>query len=167
MEGINGFDTARDFGVEFFFFEEVFNFFFNFFESLCGLFVVFFDKVFEIFKTFWVDVGKGDVGELDTETTHVEAVGERGKNFQGFSGDFLLFVGRESGESASVMEAVSELDDENADVVAGGNHETKEIIFCFGEISVEVVHVFANLAEFSNAINEKSNGFAEFFFNVI
>ena len=56
MKGINGFDTAGDFGVEFFFFEEVFNFLLDFFESLCGLFVVFFDKVFEIFKTFWVIV---------------------------------------------------------------------------------------------------------------
>ncbi len=111
MEGVDGFDSAGDFGVEFFFFQKVGDFFFDFFERLGGLLVVFFDEVFEVVIALRVDVREGEVGEFDAETTHVEAVGKRGEDFQSFGGDFLLFVGRESGEGAGVVEAVGEFDD--------------------------------------------------------
>ena len=122
VEGVDGFDATGDFGVDFFFFEKIGNFFFNFFERFGGLFIVFFDEVFEIFEALRVNVGESDVGEFDAETTHIKTVGEGSEDFQSFQSDFLLLVGRESGESASVVETVGELDDEDADVVAGGNH---------------------------------------------
>ena len=65
------------------------------------------------------------------------------------------------------MEAVGEFDDEDADVVAGGNHKAEEVVLSLGEVGVEVVHVFADVAEFSDAVDEESNGFAKFFFDVV
>ena len=166
VEGVDGFDAAGDFGGDFFFVEEVFDFLFDLFEGFGGLLVVLFDEVFEVFETAGVDVGESEVGEFDAEAPHVEAVGEWGEDFQSFEGDFLLFVGWECGESTSVVEAVGEFDDEDANVVAGGNHEAEEVVFGFGEVGVEFVHVFADFAEFSDAVDEEGDGFAEFGFDV-
>ena len=78
-----------------------------------------------------------------------------------------MFVGRESGESAGVVEAVSELDDEDADVVAGGDHEAEEVILGFWQISVEGVHVFADLAELSDTVHEEGDRIAKFVADVV
>ncbi len=51
------------------------------------------------------------------------------------------------------MEAVGEFDDEDANVVASGNHEAEEVVFGLGQVSVEVVHVFADFAELGDAIH--------------
>ncbi len=64
------------------------------------------------------------------------------------------------------METVGEFYDENANVVSGCNHETEEVVFCFGEVSIEILHVFADATEFCDAINEKSNRISELFFDV-
>lgn len=64
------------------------------------------------------------------------------------------------------MEAVGEFNDEDADVVARGNHEAEEVVFGFGEVSVEFVHVFADFAEFGDTVDEEGDGFAEFGFDV-
>ncbi len=81
VEGVDGFDAAGNLEVDFFFFEEVGDFLFDLFEGAGALFVGFGDEVFEIFVTFGVDVGEGEVGELDAEAAHVETVGERGEDF--------------------------------------------------------------------------------------
>lgn len=78
-----------------------------------------------------------------------------------------MFVGRESGESAGVVEAVGELDDEDADVVAGGDHEAEEVILGLGEVSVKGVHVFADLAELGDAVHEEGNRIAKFATDVV
>ena len=62
------------------------------------------------------------------------------------------------------METVGEFDDEDANIGAEGNHEAEEIVFRLGEVSVDVVHVFSDFGEFCDAINEESDGFAEFGF---
>ena len=64
------------------------------------------------------------------------------------------------------MKTVGELDDEHADVVAGSNHKTEEIVFSLGEVSVEIVHVFADLAELGDAVDKEGDGFAELSFDV-
>lgn len=64
------------------------------------------------------------------------------------------------------METVGELDDEYADVVAGGNHETEKIISSLRKVGIKILHILADLAELSNAINKKSDGLAEFSFDV-
>lgn len=166
MEGIGGFDAAGKFEFDFFFFEERGNFGFDFVEGFGVGFVGFFDETFEIMVALWVDIREGDVGHFDAETSHVETVGERGENLEGFFGDFFLFVGRESGESAEVMETVGEFDDEDADISAEGNHEAEEIVAGFGEIGVDVAHAGASGAEFGDAVDEKGNRLAKFAFDV-
>ena len=65
------------------------------------------------------------------------------------------------------MEAVGEFDDEDANVVSSGNHEAEEVVVGFWEVSVDAVHVFADLAEFGDAVNEEGDGVAECGFDVV
>ena len=51
----------------------------------------------------------------------MEAVGERGEDFEGFAGNFLLFSWRKGAKSTEIMEAVGEFDDEDADILSGCN----------------------------------------------
>ncbi len=136
MEGIDGFDTARDFEIDFFFRENVADFFFDFFETFCGRFVAGFDKFFQIIIATAVDIAKSDIGELDTEATHIKSVGQGSENFESFFGDFLLFVGRECGEGAGVMKTVGEFNNKDANVGAGGNKKTEKIVFGFWEVRI-------------------------------
>ena len=64
------------------------------------------------------------------------------------------------------MEAVGEFYNEDTDIRAESNHETKEVVFCLGEISVDVVHVLSNGREFCYTINEEGNRIAKFGFDV-
>ncbi len=130
------------------------------------MFVGFFDEVFKVFVAARVDIREGEIGELDAEAAHVETVGEGSENLQSFEGDFFLFVGGKGGKGAGVMETVGEFDDEDADVVAGGDHEAEEIVFSGGEISVEVLHVFTDLAELGDAVDKKGDRLAKFALDV-
>ena len=65
------------------------------------------------------------------------------------------------------MKTVRELDDEHADIGTHGDKEAEEIVFCLGEISVDVAHARADVAELGHAINEKSDIFAKFIFDVL
>jgi len=167
VEGVDGFDAAGNLKVKLFFFEETGDFGLDLLEGAGGLFVGLGDEVFKVFEALGVNVGEGEVGKLDAEATHVEAVGEGCENLEGLEGDFFLLVGRESREGAGVVEAVGELDDEDADVVAGGNHEAEEVVFCLGEVGVEVVHVFTDFAELGDAIDEEGDRVAELAFDVV
>lgn len=59
------------------------------------------------------------------------------------------------------MEAVGELDNEDANVVAGGNHEAEEVGFGLGKISVEIAHTGASGTKLGDAVNEAGDGFAK------
>ena len=166
VEGVDGFDAGVDFKLELFGVEAAADFGFDGAEGGFAGFGVGFEEVFEFFVAAGVDVGEGEVGELDAEAAHVEALGERGENFEGFFADFFLFFGREGGEGADVVEAVGEFDDEDADVVGEGDHEAEEVVAGFGEVGVDVVHAFAGLVEFRDAVHEVGDVVAEFALDV-
>ena len=63
------------------------------------------------------------------------------------------------------MESVGEFDDQDANVGAESNHKAEEIVFCRGEIRVEVFHVFSGGGDFGYAVNEKSDRIAKFGFD--
>lgn len=63
------------------------------------------------------------------------------------------------------MQAVCEFDNKDADVLAGGNEEFKQIVAGFGEILVEILHTGASSAKFGDATNEKGNIFTKGFFD--
>ena len=130
-------------------------------------FVSFFDEVFKVFIAFWIDVGEGNVGHFDAKLTHVKSVGERGKNFKRFFGNFLLFVGRKGGKSAEIVKAVGKFDNQDANVSTEGDEKAKKIVASFGEIGIDVTHTRASDGKFCDAVDKKSNRFAEFVFNVV
>ena len=91
----------------------------------------------------------------------MEAVGEGGEDFEGFLGDALLASGGEGSDGAEVVEAVGEFDDEDADVVAGGDEEFEEIIASGGEVGGKVAHALVGFFELGGAVNHESDVFAE------
>ncbi len=64
------------------------------------------------------------------------------------------------------MEPVGKFNNQDANIGAEGDHEAEEIIFGFGEISIEVFHIFSDIAEFCHAINKESDSFAKFGFYI-
>ena len=65
------------------------------------------------------------------------------------------------------MEAIGKFDDENANIRAKSNHEAEKIVASFGEIGIDVAHARASDGKFCDAVDKKSNRFAEFVFNVV
>ena len=117
--------------------------------------------------TLRVGILKSAVGKFNAKFTHVETIGKGSEDLKSFGSDFFAFVGRKGGESANVVEAVGEFDDENANVGAEGNEEAKEVVSSFGKVSVEVTHAGTGLADFGDAVDEKGDGFAKFLLDVI
>ena len=64
------------------------------------------------------------------------------------------------------METIGEFYDKDADVLTGSDEELKKVVGGFWEIFVEILHVATGFAEFSDAINEEGNIFAELFLDV-
>ena len=167
VEGIDGFDAARKLEGDFFFFEQGADFGFDFLESFFARLVGAGDEVGEVGVAFGVNVGEGEIGELDAEATHVETLGKGGEDFESFFRYLFLAVRREGGKGAEVVEAVGEFDDEDADVGAEGDHEAEEVVTSGGEVGVDVAHIGAGDGEFGHAINEEGDGLAKFAFNVV
>lgn len=152
VEGIDGLGAPVYFEGNFFGGEEVGDLFANLGKSLGGGFGVGLEEDFELVVAFFVDIGEGEVGEFDAEFAHVEAIGERGEDFEGLFGDLFLLVGGEGGEGAEIVEAIGEFDDEDANVGAEGDEEAEEIVFGLREVGVEVAHVGAEMADFRDSV---------------
>ena len=65
------------------------------------------------------------------------------------------------------MQAIGELDNENADVLSGSNQKLQEVVAGFGEVAVEVFHAAAGLAELCYAINKEGDVMAELFLDIL
>lgn len=149
-----------------FFFEGVFDFFAGMFEFVVSLFDASIGKLAEFLVTFWVEIFKGYFLDLDANFTHLETVGEWGENFERFTRDFALLVGRKSRESAEIVQAVGELDDEDTNVLTGSDEELEEVVGSARKVTLKVAHVGASLAKLGDAINEEGDIFAKLFFDV-
>jgi hypothetical protein len=83
-------------------------------------------------------------------------MGERRIDFQGFTRDLLTLLGIEVLEGAHVVEAVGELDDDDADVADHGEEHLADIfglvVFAIGKL---------DLVEFGDAFNDVGDLFAE------
>ena len=82
VQGIDGFDAAIAFVFDFFFLESVFDGALGVFELFVGLFEVFFGEVLKEFEATWVEVAEAGFLDLDTDVSHLEAVSERGEDFE-------------------------------------------------------------------------------------
>ena len=121
VEGIDGFDTARNLEFDFFATKCFGNFFLDFLHGFFGGKIVFFDNVGELMIAFGIDIGKSDISHFYAQASHVETVSKGSKNFKGFFSNFLLLVWRKGGKSAEIVEAVGELNDEDADIRTGSD----------------------------------------------
>ena len=153
MQRINRFDATRNLEFNFFATKGFGCLFLDFLHSFFGGNIVFFNDVGELVIALRVHIGKSDVGHLDTETSHVKTVGKRGENFERFFGDFLLFVWRKGGESAEIMKTIGEFNDEDANIRASGNEQTKKVVFGRREIGVNVAHAGTGITELGNTVN--------------
>ena len=66
--------------------------------------------------TLGVERGEREVFQLPLDRVHAEAVRQRGVDLQGLAGLALLLVARHVAQGAHVVQAVGELDDQDADV---------------------------------------------------
>ena len=110
------------------------------------------DFVGELLVGEGVGVAEGKVFELTAELAHAEAVGERGEDFEGLAGDLLALLGGQMLQGAHVVEAVGELDDDDADVGDHGEEHLADVlglvIFAVGELDfVELGDAFDDVCD--------------------
>ena len=99
-----------------------------------------------------VGIAEGEVFELAAELAHAEAVGERGEDLEGFAGDLLALGDRQMLEGAHVVEAVGELDDDDAHVGDHGEEHFADVlglvVFAVGEFDfVELGDTFDDVGD--------------------
>ena len=120
------------------------------------------DLVGELLVGEGVGVAEGEVFQLAAEFAHAEAVGERGIDVEGFASDLLALLGREVLERTHVVEAVGELDDDDADVYDHGEEHLADVlglvIFAVGEF---------DFVELGDALDDVGDLIAEELFDLL
>ena len=122
-----------------------------------ALFAAGLDGGADLFESDGIDVLEAEVFEFAANLAHAEAVRDGGVDFEGLAGDFLLALGIEMLEGAHVVQAVGELDEDDADVVDHGEHHFAEVFglrfFAGGEI---------DFADLGDAFDDVGDLLAEF-----
>lgn len=73
----------------------------------------------------------------------------------------MLASGGQGGDGAEIVEAVSEFDDKNTNILASGQKEFEQVVFSRWQVGGKVAHIFAGFAKFGDAFDEKSDIFTE------
>ena len=124
-------------------------------ESFAG-FAARFDGGADLLVSDGIDVLETEVFEFAANLAHAETVGDGGVDFERLAGDFLLAFGIEMFEGTHVVQAVGELDEDDADVVDHGQHHFAEVLglrfFPGGEI---------DFADLGDAFDDVRDLFAE------
>ena len=120
------------------------------------------DFVGELLVGEGIGVAEGEVFELAAEFAHAEAVGERSVDVEGLPGDLLALLGLEVLEGAHVVEAVGELDDDDADV---GDHGEEHLAYVLGLLVFAIGEL--DVVEFGDAFDDVGDLFAEAFFDLV
>ena len=94
------------------------------------------DHLRDLFVGFRIDILEGEIFELPFELPDTEAMGERGENLEGFGGHAVLARGAERAEGAHVVQAVGQLDDDDAQVFRHGDEDLADIGGVLGEFRV-------------------------------
>jgi hypothetical protein len=110
------------------------------------------DLIGELLVGEGIGVAEGEVFEFAAELAHAEAVGEGRVDVEGLAGDLLALLGLEVLEGAHVVEAVGELDDDDADVGDHGEEHLADVlglvIFAVGELDfVELGDAFDDVGD--------------------
>ncbi len=64
------------------------------------------------------------------------------------------------------METVGKLNNQDANILSGGDEKFEKVVTGLWKIFVEVFHIAAGFAELCDAIYEESDIFAKLFFNI-
>ncbi len=103
-----------------------------------------------------IDVAEGEVFELAAQFTHAETMRERSVDVEGLAGDAALLLGVQVLERAHVVQAVGELDDDDAQVGDHGEQHLADVlglvVFAVGEL---------DLVELGDAFDDVGDLFAE------
>ena len=86
------------------------------------------DPADQIVIVLGLEVAQGQVLELPLEAPHAQAVGERRVDVQRLAARSLLPLGRQVLERAHVVEAVGELDEDDADVLGHRQEHLAEVL---------------------------------------
>jgi hypothetical protein len=116
-----------------------------------------FDGFVELLPGDGVDPAEGQVFELAAEFAHAEAMGEGRVDVEGFAGDGALALGREVLEGAHVVQAVGELDEDDADIADHSEEHLADVlglaVFAIGEL---------DFVDFGDALDDVGDLLAEF-----
>ena len=93
-----------------------------------------FDDLLVFFRMF---IPEAQVFEFFLDFVKPEPVGQRGVNIERFARNLILFVGRLRTEGAHVVQAVGNLDEDDADVIAHGEQELFERLRLGGSLVAE------------------------------
>ena len=108
-----------------------------------------------------VDIAEAEVFEFAANLAHPEAVGDGRVDVERFAGNFLLPLGRQMLERAHVMQAIGQLDEDDANVVHHGEHHFAQVfgllLFSGGEI---------DFADLGDALDDVRDLLAKFLANV-
>ena len=89
-------------------------------------------------KGFGLELCESKGLQLGLQAVHADAFGERRVDLHGFAGDALPFLELvDEVEGTHVVEAVGELDQEDTDVLAHGEHEFAEVLGLLGAVGLE------------------------------
>ena len=117
------FDAAGDAG----FFEAVAKDAFDARHEGFALFAARFNGDANLLVTDGIDVFEAEVFEFAANFAHAEAMCDGSVDIERFAGDLLLALGIEMLERAHVVQAVGELDEDDADVVDHGEHHLAQV----------------------------------------
>ncbi|MNY02377.1 hypothetical protein D3C86_1349490 [compost metagenome] len=105
---------------------------------------------------FRVEITEGQVLQLVAHVLHAHAAGERRIDFHGLFGNAAALVGRHVFHGAHIVQAVGELDQENAHVVGNGEQQLAKVFGLFRLAGNEV-----ELLELGEAFHQPADIFAE------
>ncbi len=131
-------------------------------EELLALDAAGFDGGGDLLEADGIGVAEGQVFELAAHFAHPEAVGEWGVDVEGLAGDGFLAVGLQVLEGAHVVEAVGELDEDDADV---GDHGQQHLadVFCLAVFAIGEL----NFVDLGDAFDDVGDLIAEAGFNLL
>jgi len=116
-----------------------------------------FHRFLDHFVTVWVQMHEGDVFELLVDLVEPETVGDGGVDVQRFLGDAADFLRLHGIQRAHVMEAIGQLDQDDADIA---RHRQQHLAEVFG-LGLRLVFEL-NLVQLGDAIDQLRDGLAEF-----
>ena len=119
------------------------------------------DGLFHLLVTDRIEEAEAEVFKFSADFAHAETVGDGRVDFQSLFGDLMLAVGLQMLEGAHVVQAVGELDEDDADVVDHGEHHLAQVLGLLLLAGGEV-----DLADLGDAFDDMSDLLAEFLANV-